>query len=554
MIRELHIRNLALIEELNVEFESGFTVFTGETGAGKSILIGAIGLLLGERASSEMIRNGFEEADVSGIFDISATKAPLSSILDELSIEPEENTLIIRRKISRNDRNRIHINQVPVPLVSLKKIGDFLIDFHGQHDHQSLLNEDAHILTIDNLPNVTEARMEYDRTFTTYSSACRALNEYESKARNLLERKEILEFQFKELKSLDLKINEEQELQSELSLLSSSAERVACVSDILDTLSSNSDSVEKRISLVLRKLETLAKYDNSIEPWIRDVENALNTFTELETFCGSYIDKAGTAVDPARLETINSRLARIQRLRKKYASTIEQLIEKQNSLKHDLDTLENIDADRNELQKNADCSRKSVLIAGAKLTSARKSAAQKFDNSITSKMSQLGFKNGKWLTDFIPGDQPSPDGMETARFLVQTNAGESLLSLSKTASGGEISRLMLAIKSVLAENDNISVLIFDEIDTGIGGLLASEVGKAMYHLSETHQVLCISHLHQIASIADNHFLVYKENVDNRTITFVKKLDYEQKVYEISRMMGGNSEISLQHARELLKKK
>lgn len=554
MIRELHIKNLALIEELTLEFNEGFTVFTGETGAGKSILVGAIGLLLGERASTDMIRGGYEEAEISGIFEISSIKKNLAAVLNELTIAPEDDALIIRRKITRSDRNRIHINQVPVPLSALKRIGDCLIDFHGQHDHQSLLNEETHISIIDGLTGISEIFKNYSAAFQAYSEAKSRFENHMSKASALSERKEILEFQYKELKSLDLKPGEEAELEAELSLLSSSAERSACVSEILDLLNSSSDSIEKRIGAVRRKLETLSKFDSSVSPWINDVETALSTFTELETYCGSYLDQTGTTSDPARIEFINSRLAKIQRLRKKYSCTLDELIKKQGLLKHDLDSIENIDADRELLEKQVRDTLEKCKIAGAKLRIVRKNSSDIFDARITAEMKNLGFKEGKWRTDFLPFETPSPQGLETARFLVQTNAGESFLPLSGSASGGEISRLMLAIKSVIAESDDIPVLIFDEIDTGVGGVLAGEVGKAMCRLSRSHQVLCISHLHQIASMADHHFHVYKETVQNRTVTFVKQLETDEKILEIARMLGGDSEISLQHARELLKNK
>ena len=554
MIRELRIKNLALIEELELEFNKGFTVFTGETGAGKSILIGAIGLLLGERASSELIRSGNEEAEVSGIFEIGVISRPLAALLDELTIEPEEGQLIIRRKIARNDRNRIHVNGITVPLSSLKKLGDLLIDFHGQHEHQSLLNENAHLYIIDNLPGVSPFRKAYDLTYQSFTIAECALKEHLSRATMLAERKELLEFQYKELKTLDLHPGEEDELESELSLLSSSTERSACASEILHLLGTSSDSIEKKILSVRKKLDSLAKYDNSISQWQSDVDNALALFSELEAFCASYLEKTGGEADPMRIDHINSRLSRIQKLKKKHSCTLEQLIAKQHLLETDLSTIENTESDRKVLEKGLAEGLRNCIKAAESLHSARQSASEDFDKQITALMDKLGFRGGLWKTSFEPLNEPSPDGTETIRFLVRTNPGESLLPLAKTASGGEISRMMLAIKTVLAEHDHIPVLIFDEIDTGIGGVVAGEVGGALYDLSSSHQVFCISHLHQIASLADNHFKVFKEVVSDRTVTGVDKLEASEKVEEIARMLGGNSEISLQHARELLNKK
>ncbi len=553
MIRELHIRNLALIEELHLELNSGFSVFTGETGAGKSILIGAIGLLLGERASTDLIRNGFDEAEVSGVFELNSPTKPLTDLLGELNIDYDEKELIIRRKITRNERNRIHINQIPVPLGALKKIGDLLIDFHGQHEHQSLLNEENHLLIIDNLPGVKEVKESYSVLYEAWQKSQTALEELKQKTRALAEKRDFLEYQFKELKSLELRSGEENELESELSLLCSSAERTKYTEEILSLLGGSADSIQKRISSIRKRLDFLQKYDPSFSQWVTDIENAINLFSELETFCGSYLSGITENADPARIEHINSRLAKIQRLKKKYSCDVDKLIEKQNELQHDLASIENFDADRVFLEKKTEAALKECTDAAKKLHEARKKSSDLFDQKITALMEKLGFKGGQLVTSFEPLPKPAPEGMEICKFLVRTNPGEPLLPLASSASGGEISRLMLAIKTVLAEQDHIPVLIFDEIDTGVGGILASEIGHSICNLSRTHQILCISHLHQIASMADNHFLVRKESSGDRTITIVKPLNNDEKVEEIARMLGGNSEIAMKHARELLKR-
>jgi DNA repair protein RecN (Recombination protein N) len=551
MIREIHIKNLALIEELNLEFEQGFTIFTGETGAGKSILIGAIGLLLGERASADMVRSGFDDAEVSGVFELETIKKPLQVLLDDLTISPENGQLIIRRKISRTDRNRILVNQVPVPLSSLKMIGNYLIDFHGQHEHQSLLNEEEHVRIVDNLPDVHDVRTAYDEAFRIYNHATQELAAHSKTALQLAEKQEILEFQNKELKSLQLRSGEEDELEQELSLLSSASERITCASEINSILGSGPDSFEKRIATIRKKLEILVKYDPAVTPWLNDVEIALATFTELETFCDSYLDKTGGGADPSKIEFINSRLAKIQRLKKKYNATLDQLIEKQRVIEKSLSSIENASSDIELLQKNVSRTLEKCLAAGKNLTLARKTSLISFDREISAIMMQLGFSGGKLTTVLDPVALPSTEGLEIVKFLVQTNTGEPFLPLAKTASGGEISRIMLAIKSVLADHDQIPVLIFDEIDTGIGGVLASEVGKVMRDLSKSHQLLCISHLHQIASLSNNHFKVYKETIADRTVTRVINLDKDEKIKEIARMLGGDSEISIKHARELV---
>jgi DNA repair protein RecN (Recombination protein N) len=554
MIREIHIRNLALIDELALEFDKGFTVFTGETGAGKSILIGAISLLLGERASLESIRSGADEAEVSGVFDVREMRPSLRTLLCELAIEPLDDTLIVRRKIARNDRNKILVNQVPLPLAALKKLGDCLVDLHGQHEHQSLLSEETHGAVIDDLPKVREVKDRYTSAYATYTTSKSEADAFEAKASALAERKEVLEFHYKELADLDLRPAEEDELQGELTLLSSSAERSAAAAEILSQLSASPDSLEKKIALVRRKLDTLAKFDASVQPWVIDVENTLSVFTELETFCGAYLSKIGGVSSEARIERLNSRLAKIQRLRKKYSCSFDALIVKRDALKNDLSSIVNIDADRAETAKKLAVALAACMQAGAALRAARKKAALEFDKKVTDLMEQLGFKGGLWQTGFLCHDDPRQSGLEEVRFLVQTNPGEPLLPLVRTASGGEISRLMLAIKTVMSLHDRIPVLIFDEIDTGIGGMLAGNVAKALRGLAQSHQVLCISHLHQIASTAEHHFYVFKEQQNERTVTRVKRLSEFDRVDEIARMLGGDGAIAKQHARELLGKK
>jgi DNA repair protein RecN (Recombination protein N) len=270
-------------------------------------------------------------------------------------------------------------------------------------------------------------------------------------------------------------------------------------------------------------------------------------------FAGSYLEKTGVSVDPARIDRLNARLAKIQRLKKKYGCTAEGLAAKRDSVKADLDSLANVDADRAELAKKLASALALCRETGKRLGAARTRAAAAFDKKVTSLMVQLGFTGGKWRTELLPHADPSAGGLEEVRFMVQTNPGEPILPLVKTASGGEISRLMLAIKRVMSAHDHIPVLIFDEIDTGIGGVLAGAVGDALAGLAKDHQVLCITHLHQIASLADNHFHVYKEPKDDRTVTLVKKLSDAEKINEITRMLGGESASARRHAKDLLSK-
>jgi DNA repair protein RecN (Recombination protein N) len=555
MIRELRIKNLALIEHLALEFDRGFTVFTGETGAGKSILIGAIGLLLGERASSEMIRSGHDDAEVSGCMEIDNVRPKLRDFLSEAGIDAEDGSLIIRRNISRTGKNKIFVNQIPLPLSSLKTLGDLLIDLHGQHQHQSLLNEDTHADIVDTLPKTVPARENYASSYNAYASAKQELADAQKAAREWADKRDILEFQNKELSSLNPQKDEETSLEQELSLLSTSTQRIECAKEILELLGGSSDEGEsllKKLAHIKRKLEVLGKYDPSVLPYMNDMDSVVSTCSELDMFCSAYLENNGGDNSQERIEEINSRLSKIQRLKKKYSCDLDGLIEKKEQVAKNLSLLDNSVSDIESLQKKTDNARQSCIKSANALTDARKSALAVFDKEITLRMEQLGFTGGEWRTELQPLDDPTPRGLENIRFLVRTNPGEPFLPLAKSASGGEISRLMLAIKSILAEQDEIPVLIFDEIDTGIGGVLAGEVSKALYALSSTHQVLCISHLHQIASAADHHYLVAKKTADGRTVTEVSVLNDQQRTAEIARMLGGETQISIKHAEQLLR--
>lgn len=554
MIKELRIKNLALIEDVLVAFEGGFSVFTGETGAGKSILVGAIGLLLGERASSENIRSGSDEAEVSGVFELRTMPRQLSDLFTENAIENNDGTCIVRRVIARSGRNRVFINQVPVPLTVLKTVGDQLIDFHGQHEHQSLLDPQNALRIIDRLPGVDKALAGYTRSHAAYVNARDALVAHDKRSDDLNEKRDVIEFQYNELRSLSLSEGEETLLDEELRLLSSSAQRIECVSSINALLTGAETAVSHQIGIIKKNLETLSRYDPAAAgPWLRDLAGASSVFSELESFCGEYLEKNGARVDPDRLDRINERLAKIQRLKKKYACESDGLIAKQRQLKGDLDALVNTNADRSVLERAEKAALDECLKAGAALGAARRRQSVPFDAAITAELAKLGFTGGLWRTDFTPSEGPQVCGLEDAAFMVRTNTGEPVLPLIKIASGGEISRMMLAIKTVMASHDHIPILIFDEIDSGIGGMLAKEVGRALASLSDSHQVLCISHLHQIASLADHHYHVFKESQGQRTVTRVKKLDGREKVAEIARMLGGDSAISKKHAEELLEK-
>jgi DNA repair protein RecN (Recombination protein N) len=550
MIRELRVTDLALIHDLALEPGKGFCVFTGETGAGKSILVGAIGLLLGERADNEHIRAGAQEATVSGVFQLPSLKQSLATLLETEGIPCDDSTLIVRRSIQRNGKNRAWVNQTPVTIASLKRIGDLLVDLHGQHDHQSLLHAESARIILDGLPGVAAIAARYAAAHAEYTAARGELDAHDRRARDLTERRDVIEFQHKEISGLQLSPGDEAKLEAELSLLSSSTQRAEAAATVHQALGGD-EPVAARLALARRGVQLLAKYDPTVASWLTDLESATTTLGVLTSFAAGYAERANGQADPARLEQVNDRLARIQRLKKKYRCSAEELIPRQEQLEADLSSIENIDANRSQISKRVDASLDACSKAGRNLSKVRREHAAAFDRRVAAQMRSLGFTADGWRTEFAPESEPGPHGLETCQYLVRANAGEPFLPLAKTASGGEVSRLMLAVKTVLAEQDNIPVLIFDEIDTGIGGTVANEVAKCLRSLSATHQVLCISHLHQIASLAEQHFQVYKEMENGRTVTRVKLLGREEQVGEIARMLGSESENARRLGRELL---
>ncbi len=554
MIREIVIKNMALIDRLSVEFSPGLSVLTGETGAGKSILTGAIGLILGDRAHTEAIRAGAEMADISATFELHSLSPKLRRLCEENDVAIEAGDIIIRRTINRNGRNRSYVNQTPVPLTFVKSLGDHLLDLHGQHEHQSLLRPDTARVIIDSLPGVAAVRRQFDDHYRAWTDAKNQLAEHDRCARELARKRDFFEFQLSEIADSRFKPGEEAALEQEYALLSSAEDRIQAIAGIARAIEGDeqTDSLERRISSIRKNLEALHRFDAAAAPWINDIEAMQNLMSELQTFCAGYLDSKSAAADPARLDSINARLARIQRLKKKHGCSYDQLLALEQSLRGNLESIDTSEADRSILTKREkECADAASRAADA-LSKARTKAAAAFDARITERMGRLGFVEGQLRTMFDPAPQVGSHGAEELHFKVRANPGEPFLPLAKTASGGEISRLMLAIKTVMAELDTIPVLIFDEIDTGIGGMLAKEAAKALRELSATHQVLCISHLHQIASVADHHYRVTKSVEGNRTVTRVSRLTNEEKIAEISRMLGGDSEIARLHAEELLK--
>lgn len=553
MLKTLSITNLALIQNIQIDLFDGFSVFTGETGAGKSVLMGAIGLLLGHRAASEHIRSGEESAEVQGLFTFQQVPHAIEQILTANAIPFENGDLIIRRIIRRSGRNRILINQIETPLNTLKSIGERLIDLHGQHDHQTLLREEAAIEILDSFKEVRPLRKKYTAAWQNYSVAKRELSAHLKKVAELEEKKEFLQFQYDEISALDLKDKEEAELEKEYAYLSSVTQRgesATLITGLLDG-DSNNPALTDMMSQLLHGLDELAKYDDSFSDWKRDVRESFQVFNELRSVVSSYSRSISDEANPLRIDDINSRLAKIQRLKKKYSCDFDGVIAKARELEKELEDIFNGAADASELEKAVTAAHAELVKTGEALKAGRQKIAATFDAEITQRMASLGFQGAGFRTDFNLLENPTENGLTFPVFMVRTNKGEPFMELTKTASGGEISRIMLAIKVSLAGNDPVPILVFDEIDTGVGGKRAAGIASTMVELAEHHQLFVISHLQQIASKGRNHYSVYKHEVQERTITEIKLLSESERIEEIARMLGGDSEVAIEHARDIL---
>jgi len=553
MLINLQITNLALIQNCEIDLRGGFSVFTGETGAGKSVLMSSIGLLLGNRAVSEQIRYGEDRAEVVGNFKFTTMPKSVSSLLNEQEITVEDGELIIRRIISRSGRNKVYINQIPVPLAVLKTLGERIIDLHGQHDHQALLREEAPYEIVDTLKIVAPKWLAYQQVWEKMVKAHSAVIDQRRKAKELLEKKEFLQFQYDEICKLDLKDGEETELNEEYKLISSVTDRANLSNKIGEILEGSGGGVSTLVSELLDSIEKLSVHDKQFSQWIDDIIPLQEMASDLSTTITSYNISLREEANPARVDFINGRISKIQRLKKKYMCDFDELITKRDQLSLELSAIENSDSDAQQLEKILREAKEEVVSVGKKLTEARLNATNQFDSSITFEMSGLGFNGGGFKTELVSLEEPKKCGLEELLFTARTNAGETFMPLHKTASGGEISRIMLAIKTILAESDPVPILVFDEIDTGVGGEIASDIASAMVRLSKHHQIFVISHLQQIATKATNHYIVYKEEKSGRTITRIEMLSKEEQVLEIARMLGGEKEAAKRHATELLEK-
>lgn len=536
MLKSLSIQNIAVIEKAEIEFSKGLNVLTGETGAGKSIIIDSINAILGERTSRELVRSGCENAFVSAYFE--DVDDCVNALLDELGIEKEEdNSLVISRKISALGKSVFRINGVQVTASMLKTLGVLLINIHGQHDSQALLNPDEHFKFLDSYANISPLLNEYKASFRELLTVRRRLKELTADADDRDKQIELLDYQINELSQADIKLGEWDELKHRKELILNSQSITQALTDLNIAFSGN-DDVMGVISTVL----SVAKSVSSVSQNDTELKQILEKLEALSDSCETIKDLAQEKLDsidfqPDELDKIEERLALLYDFSNKYGETeqdmlyyLENAINRRKSFDNSDEELERLNAQYDEAFSN-------TLSFAQRLTNERKAAAQSLSREICEQLMYLDMPKTVFSVDFQKGNLSS-NGEDKIEFLISTNPGEPPKPLAKIASGGELSRIMLAIKSIIAKNDSVQTLIFDEIDTGVSGKASRKIGLKLKEVGESTQVICVTHSAQIASVADNHLLIEKKYDEQSTFTIVRPLDYQGRRYELARIMGG----------------
>ncbi len=565
MLRTLLIKDYALIENIEVNFEKGLNIITGETGAGKSILIDAMGLLLGERASTEVVRKGAEKSIVEGIFEVASNKKVKNFCeQNELDFADE---LIVRREVSLKGTNRCFLNDSPVTLNLIKEVGDLLVDLHGQHEHQSLLRTETHIEMLDGFANLDNGLNEYGKNYQELNSLQRELIVLLEKESALKEKKELYQFQIKEIDAVDPQIDEEEKLEQELNILENSEKLLSITSDIYSTLYENEESITDQLGAVKQKLAEIERIDKSFAESLANFDSALALLNEVSDFVRSYKDKID--LEPERLEEIRERLGSIILLKKKYGGSIKSVIDHRQKIGSEFDLAENFAQRISDIQKQIDSSRKTCGSLAKKLSTDRVAVSKKVKKEVEAALKHLGISDSQFEVRIVnEAAEPNYDnfifvenkkfkynnhGIDNVEFYISTNIGEDAKPLVKVASGGEVSRIMLALKATLAKSDKLPILIFDEIDTGVSGRIAQKVGQTLKELASVHQIIAITHLPQIAGLADVHFAVEKKKNADRVVSSIVKLNEDRRVEEVAKLMSGEeiTEAALRGARELM---
>ncbi len=564
MLNEIKISNFAIIKNLRVEFLPGLNVLTGETGAGKSILMNALNLILGGRADTDYIRSGETTATVEAVFQIDDP-----ALLDDIraqGIETEDGELLVKRNVSHNGKSRCFLNDGNITVATLAKIGNRLVDIHGQHDHQALLRTETHVELLDLYGKNMPACQRFSAEFANYQASRRNLESMRAKEKNRKERQELLSFQLAQIEQAGLSVEEEDELQIEKNKLRHAEKLQQTVQQTLDQLSETEGSALEQLGRAQHDIESLLDLDPALNSQAERAQTAYCELEEMVTELQTYL--RGIEFNPPRLEEIEDRLAEINGLKRKYGMDIPAILDEREKIALELDALGSNQEKMDSLEKEITRQEKSLEKLATQLADEREKTAKKFNQAVEKELRDFDMAEVQFGVRFDYPTDPAgfvrfrgatvklhPGGIGTVEFLFSPNPGEELRPLTKIASGGELSRVMLALKSILHEQDPVPVMVFDEVDSGVGGKVAEKVGVKLAKVAVGKQVFCITHLPQIAGMASAHFRVQKTVKESRTHSTIEKLSYDERVEEIARMSGGETitPATLKFAKEMIKK-
>jgi DNA repair protein RecN (Recombination protein N) len=567
MLTELSIRNFAIIDELKVSFAEGLNVLTGETGAGKSIIIGAVSLLLGDRASSDMIRSFEDSAVVEALFDVGGKKN-LSDRIREMGFHGGED-LVLKRVVSRSGKNRVYINGQLATLGMLSDLSESLINICGQHEHQVILNAANHIEILDEFGGLLTLRAEYREHYDQYQSLNDKIRNLLTTKKNRGEKEDLLRFQKNELDEAEVYIGEDIALLEQKKILSNVRKLMEFAGRAHEALYGRTDSILEELRGAITNVREIKKIDQGLKLHEQELDAVYYQLEEAARTINDY--NRNLSYDPARLEAIEDRLELLGRLKRKYGRTLEDVVKKREEIEEELRTISSVDEEIEQVSKTTELQRSKMLEKAKQLSQKRQEAASILKGAVEDEIHTLRMEKSVFDVVFrdascgnmlqnTEGNATCPRnecinarGIDDVEFYLATNVGEALKPLNRIASGGELSRIILAMKKVLAKTGSVGTIIFDEVDSGIGGATAEDVGRKLKDVSKHHQILCITHLPQIASFGDRHYRVVKAVSDERTVTSVDVLSSEERLDEIARMLGGAemTKKTREHAREML---
>lgn len=554
MLNEISIRNFAIIEELQVNFESGLTVLTGETGAGKSIIIDAVQLLAGGRGSQKFIRHGAKKAEIEGLFTVDNKVHPVIETLGEFGITVEEGVIILSRQMSTNGKNVCRINGTLVTIAIMREVGSQIIDIHGQHENQELMHERRHIYLLDQFANMQneQAYISYTKLYEQYVKMKKKIEAADENEQQIAQRIDLYSFQLREINEASLEIGEEEQLEEERRTLQNFNRLFERLNTAYESISGDSKALDL-VGSAMSDLEDAANIQSDIEPHLETVSTNFYTLQDTAHELKNVIDTM--FYDPERLDVIENRLALMNNLKRKYGKTIEDIILYRDHIADELDALLNRDERLQAEEEKFQHLVEDLEIEAEELSIIRKDVAKKLELAVMEQLVQLHMEKAKFEVKFQRNAAVKFDanGFDEIAFHISTNVGEPIKPLVDVASGGELSRLMLALKTIFSKHQGITSIIFDEVDTGVSGRVAQAIAERIAMIAHHSQVLCISHLPQVASMADQHYLIKKDVKDNRTFTEIDSIRDEERTKELSRMLAGaeTTALTIKHAEELL---